>query len=391
MLSDKSAALVKATLPAVGTAIQGITTRFYATLFADHPKLERDLFNRGNQGRGDQQIALAGAIAAFAALLVADDAPSPARILSRIAHKHASLGITADQYRLVHDYLFSAIAAVLGDAATEDVIAAWDAVYWVMADALIGREAELYRGTGVDNGDVWISARVSTRTQESPDCIALTLTGQDAPLPPFRPGQYTSVAVTLPDDARQIRQYTITTAAAHTPAWRITVKRVAAEPGLPAGQVSNFIHDTVFEGDVLTVSHPFGDFALTSTPVPVLLVSAGIGCTPMLGILRHLVDTGDERPVCVVHADRSRATHPHRSELADLVSQLPAAAMRTWYSEIGIPADLADIDLPDGVQVYLCGPLQFMRSVHQHLAERGIPAAAIHYEVFGPDLWLQVA
>ncbi|HEU4363800.1 MAG TPA: hemin transporter, partial [Mycobacterium sp.] len=115
------------------------------------------------------------------------------------------------------------------------------------------------------------------------------------------------------------------------------------------------------------------------------------GCTTMLGMLRHLVDTGDQRPVWVVHADRSRAAHPHRSELADLVSQLPAAAIRTWYGEFGVPVDLADLDLPDGVQVYLCGPLPFMRAVRRHLVQRGVTAAAIHYEVFGPDLWLQVA
>lgn len=391
LLSPKSAVVVKASLPAVGAAIEDISSRFYATLFADHPELERNLFNRGNQARGEQQIALAGAIVAFATLLVADDAPPPDRVLSRIAHKHASVGITADQYRLVHTYLFAAVEAVLGDALTADVAAAWDEVYWLMANALIGSETELYSQAGVGAGDVWVPARVVARTQESPDCIALTLAGDGAPLPGFGPGQYTSVAVTLPDGARQIRQYTLTTATAHASAWRITVKRVAATPGSPAGEVSNFIHDNVFEDDPLTVSRPFGDLALAPAPVPVLLVSAGIGCTTMLGMLRHLIDTGDQRPVRVVHADRSRAAHPHRSELADLVSQLPAAALRTWYGEIGMPVELADIDLPDGVQVYLCGPLPFMRSARQHLVERGISGGAIHYEVFGPDLWLQVA
>lgn len=389
MLSAKSAAIVKETLPAVGAAIEEITRRFYATMFVDHPELERDLFNRGNQAKGDQQRALAGAIAAFATLLVADDAPPPDQVLSRIANKHASLGVTADQYQLVHDYLFAAIVAVLGEAITDDVASAWDEVFWLMADALMGREADLYSRAGVAPGQVWLSARVLTRTQESPDCIALTLTGVDAALPGFLPGQYTSVAVALPDDARQIRQYSISAAAPDL--WRVTVKRVDSVAGSPVGQVSNFVHDNVFEGDVLTLSRPFGDVTLAPEQVPVLLVSAGIGCTPMIGMLRHLVDTGDERPVWVVHADRSRAAHPHRSELADLVSQLPEAIMQTWYGEIGVPVDLAEMDLPDNVQVYLCGPLPFMQSVRQHLVDRGIPTEAIHYEVFGPDLWLQVA
>lgn len=389
MLSPQSAAVIKETLPAVGAAIEEITRLFYATMFADHPALERDLFNRGNQASGDQQRALAGAIASFAALLVADDAPPPDKVLSRIANKHASLGITADQYQMVHDYLFGAIVTVLGDAVTAEVAAAWDEVYWLMANALMGREADLYRRAGVDPGAVWLSARVLTRTQESPDCIALTLAGVDKALPEFRPGQYSSVAVTLPDGARQIRQYSISSA--DRGGWRITIKRVGAAAAAPAGQVSNFIHETVFEGDVLTLSHPFGDITLVPEEVPVLLVSAGIGCTPMIGMLRHLVDTGDQRPVWVVHADQSRAAHPHRSELSDLVAQLPDAIMRTWYGQIGMPVDLAEMALPDNVQVYLCGPLPFMQSVRQQLVDRGIPSDGIHYEVFGPDLWLQVA
>ncbi|MCV7315440.1 hemin transporter [Mycolicibacillus parakoreensis] len=389
MLNEKSAAVVKETLPVVGAAIEQITRRFYATMFVDHPELERDLFNQGNQARGDQQRALAGAIVAFAALLVADDAPPPDRVLSRIANKHASLGVTPDQYQVVHHYLFAAIATVLGDAVTDEVAAAWDEVYWLMADALMGREADLYAQAGVAAGEVWLSARVLTRTQESPDCIALTLEGVQSPLPAFLPGQYTSVAVHLPKGARQIRQYSISAAAPDR--WRITIKKIDAEAGSPVGQVSNFIHSDVFEGDVLSVSHPFGDITLTPEPVPVLLVSAGIGCTPMIGMLRHMVDTGDARPVWVVHADRSRAAHPHRSELADLVDRLPEAIMRTWYGEIGMPRALTDMPLPDDVQVYLCGPLPFMQSVQARLVERGIPVESIHYEVFGPDLWLQVA
>lgn len=389
MLSPRSAAIIKETLPAVGAAIEEITRLFYATMFADHPALERDLFNRGNQASGNQQRALAGAIASFATLLVADDAPPPDKVLSRIANKHASLGIMADQYQLVHDYLFAAIVSVLGDAVTDEVAAAWDEVYWLMARALIGEEAELYQRCGVAPGEVWLSARVLTRTQESPDCISLTLTGVDGALPEFRPGQYTSVAVTLPDGARQIRQYSISAVTGN--AWRITVKRVGEDADAPAGQVSNFIHDNVFEDDVLTLSHPFGDITLSPEEVPVLLVSAGIGCTPMIGMLRHLVDTDDQRPVWVVHADRSRAEHPHRSELADLVGQLPEAIMRTWYGQIGIPVNLADLELPENVQVYLCGPLPFMQSVREQLVGNGIPSDVIHYEVFGPDLWLQVA
>ncbi|WP_344749543.1 globin domain-containing protein, partial [Streptosporangium vulgare] len=145
MLSPDSAVIVRATLPAVGGAIQDISGRFYQMMFTDHPELLRGLFNRGNQANGEQQSALAGSIAAFATILVRRPDDRPDAMLARIANKHASLGITPEQYEVVHKYLFAAIAEVLGDAATPEVVAAWDEVYWLMANALIALEADLYR------------------------------------------------------------------------------------------------------------------------------------------------------------------------------------------------------------------------------------------------------
>src|ERR1700712_2320565 len=100
MLSPESTEVVRETLPAVGGAIGDITVLFYRKLFAAHPELERDVFNRGNQKQGEQQKALAGAIAAFATLQLDPDAERMRTVLSRIAHKHASLGVTADQYQI---------------------------------------------------------------------------------------------------------------------------------------------------------------------------------------------------------------------------------------------------------------------------------------------------
>lgn len=118
MLSDRSTATVRATLPAVGAAIGDIAGLFYEKLFEAHPELLRDLFNRGNQASGDQRTALAGSIAAFATALVEHPGTRPDVMLDRIAHKHASLGVTPEQYEVVHTHLFAAIADVLGDAVT---------------------------------------------------------------------------------------------------------------------------------------------------------------------------------------------------------------------------------------------------------------------------------
>ena len=213
MLSAKSVEVVRATLPAVGAAIGDITPIFYRRMFAAHPELERDLFNRGNQAQGDQARALAGAIAAYAAILVTDSGRTPDEILARIAHKHASLAITPEQYPIVHEHLFKAIAQVLGDAVTPAVAAAWDELYWSMADALIAMEARLYAGAGVAPGQGWRQLVVRERAQESPDTVSFVLAAPDgSTLPTAYPGQYISVAVRLPDGARQIRQYSLTRA-----------------------------------------------------------------------------------------------------------------------------------------------------------------------------------
>ncbi|WP_184397441.1 globin domain-containing protein [Nocardiopsis composta] len=398
MLSERSAPVVRATLPVVGAAIEDITDLFYRRMFAARPELLRDLFNRGNQASGEQRRALAGSIAAFATALVEHPGQPPEQMLSRIAHKHASLGVTSEQYKIVHEHLFAAIAEVLGDAVTPEVAAAWDEVYWLMADALIGAEAALYREAGTAEGDVFRTMAVTGRREEAHGVLALTLRRTDgAPLPAPRPGQYVSVQVELPDGAHQIRQYSLTSPPG-AEEWEISVKRVSPADG-PDGEVSAWLHEHARPGTELRVSHPFGDLVLADGDGPLLLASAGIGCTPVLAMLGHLAGTGSARPVTVLHADRSPAAHAHRAEQRRLVDAIPGAELHLWYEEPDASApeaspgraDLSALDLPAGLTAYLCGPLPFMRGLRTDLLHRGVPAASIHYEVFGPDLWLATA
>ncbi|WP_328940529.1 FAD-binding oxidoreductase [Streptomyces sp. NBC_00250] len=391
MLSEQAVPVVRATLPAVGGALDLITERFYGRLFAAHPELLRDVFNRGNQAGGEQRQALAGSIAAFAVALVEKPDTRPDVMLSRIAHKHASLGVTSAQYKTVHEHLFAAIVEILGEAVTPEVAQAWDEVYWLMANALIAVESRLYQEAGVAEGQVWRSMEIAERREETADTVSFVLRHADGtPTSAFRPGQYVSVQVPLPDGARQIRQYSLSTAPGR-PQWRITVKRV---DGDPAGEVSSWLHAHARVGDTLEVSAPFGDLVLPEGESPLLLASAGIGSTPMLAMLDHLAATGSTRPVMVLHADRTPASHAHAAELRRLVDSLPQGTLHLWYEEPGDSgaragrADITALDLPAGVTAYLCGPLPFLRSVRGDLVGRGVAAADIHYEVFGPDLWL---
>lgn len=392
MLSEQSTATVRATLPAVRAAIGEIAERFYEGLFAAHPELLRDLFNRGNQASGVQRQALAGSIAAFAGHLVERPDERPDVMLSRIAHKHASLGIAPEQYPVVHEHLFAAIAEVLGDAVTPEVAAAWDEVYWLMANALIALEKRLYARHEAGSPG-WRTWEVVGRDEETADVAAFRMRPADGgPLPEFRAGQYVSVRVTLPDGARQIRQYSLA-GAPGSPDRRIGVKRVRDE-GSPDGEVSNHLHTHVGIGGTLEVSAPYGDLVLDDTEAPVLLASAGIGVTPMIAMLEQLALTGHRAPVTVVHADRSPADHALRADHEAYAGKLAGSAVHFWYERdaegAGRPgrADLSSVPVAPGTRAYLCGPLPFMRAVRAQLLGKGVAAADIHYEVFGPDLWL---
>ncbi|MEU5614467.1 globin domain-containing protein [Streptomyces sparsogenes] len=396
MLSPESATVIRATLPAVGGALDEITARFYGTMFAEQPELLDGLFNRGNQASGEQRKALAGSIAAYAQALLANPDTRPDALLSRIAHKHAALGVTEDQYTIVHKYLFGAIGDVLGEALTPEAASAWDEVYWLMAGALIAQEARLYQEARVDPRHPWRQWTVVERREETPEVASFLLRpADDGTLPPARAGQYVSVRVRMPDGIHQTRQYSLSNAPGDR-LRRITVKRVANVADAPEGEVSSLLHRTVRAGDELTLSAPFGDVVLDDADTPLVLVSAGIGCTPMTAMLEHLAATGSTRPVWVLHADRTPADHALRADTRRLVAELPEARAEFWYerdaseepgSRQGL-MDLDGLDLPADADVYLCGSLPFMRAVRTGLLRAGIPARSIRYEVFGPDLWL---
>ncbi|GAA3492181.1 hypothetical protein GCM10018987_62640 [Streptomyces cremeus] len=115
----------------------------------------------------------------------------------------------------------------------------------------------------------------------------------------------------------------------------------------------------------------------------------------MSATLEHLAATGHRAPVTVVHGDRSPAAHPLRADHGRPAEKLPAATAHFFYEhpEPGHPADrtgpvdLSGVEVAPGTRAHLCGPLPFMRAVRARLLAKGLPAADVHYEMFGPDLW----
>src|SRR3954451_21682570 len=341
MLSERSRPVVEATLPVVGAHVGEIASRFYRHLFVEHPELLDGVFNRGNQARGEQQQSLAGSVATFASALVETPPRTPESLLSRIAHKHASLGISPDQYQVVHDNLMWAIVDVLGDAVTPEVAAAWDDVYWLMANALINQERGLYSARGVRPETVWRPWRVERKIRETDDVVTFVVRRIDDRLVKTSlPGQYVTVRMLMPDGVLQPRQYSLTRAddGKHR---QFTVKWVH-DGGMPDGEVSTLLCTTVDVGDVLTMSLPYGDVVLDDAGRPVVFASAGIGITPMAGMLSHLVAAGSGLDITLLHADLDEASWALREQVLDDVHALPNGSVHVWFergAQCSLPVD----------------------------------------------------
>jgi nitric oxide dioxygenase len=399
MISTAARPYIQASVPVLREHGLAITTRFYARMFDAHPEL-KNLFNMGNQASGAQQQSLAAAVFAYAANI--DNAAALGPVLERIVHKHAAVGIKPSHYPIVGRHLLAAIGEVLGEAATPDLIAAWDEAYWLLAGELIAAEARLYQRTGTQAGQLQ-RLRVLRTEREATDTVSIYLQTMEGASPGlFQPGQYVSVAMDWTEPGgtvprRQLRQYSLSDAP-DQPWWRLTIKR---EAGTPAGQVSNWLHEQVKAGDALHVSAAYGDF----TPVlegdaPLVLLSAGVGITPMVSVLKALARLNPTRPVVFAHAARDADHQALQADLREAASRMPHLRTVLFHEQgqghgtdqstayrgrMTLEPVLADVDL-DRAQVLMCGPLPFMRTQWDGLRQRGVPAERIHREVFGPEL-----
>jgi nitric oxide dioxygenase len=392
MISATARPYIDASVPVLREHGLAITRAFYANLFAEFPELT-NLFNMGNQANGVQQQSLASAVFAYAANIGNPGALGP--VVGRIAHKHASVGIRAEHYPIVGRHLLGAIAQVLGAAATPDLLAAWEEAYTSLATVLVEAERKLYAESGMGPGATR-AMRVSEVRSESADVVSIRLRPvDDQPLPPFLAGQYVSVTVKLDEGRTQTRQYSLSDANGQD-SLRISVKREAGEAGVPAGAVSNWLHANVNVGSELQVSHPYGDFRPdTESNEPVVLLSAGVGITPMISALKRIAQLNPQRYVLFAHAARDAAHHAHQQDLAEARKRMPNLQVVTFYENAQGDAsakagrmDIAQLPhWPRGeTNVYLCGPLPFMREQWKALLAAGVPVTRLHREVFGPEL-----
>ncbi|WP_373974964.1 globin domain-containing protein [Chitinibacter sp. SCUT-21] len=391
MLSKDALPFIQATLPVVKEHGAAITGHFYKRMFTHQPEL-KNLFNMGNQASGDQAQALAGAVYGYASNLGRTEITEP--ILNRIAHKHVSLGITPAQYTIVGRHLIASIGEVLGEAATKEILSAWDEAYWLMATDLIAREARIYQELAWQAGQDWDEMTIIDKQQAGDGAMAIYLRPSNgSPLRPFSPGQYISVGLDVPAlGLNQCRQYSLSQAAQDV--WRITVKREQPQQG-PAGNVSNLLHDAKQIGDTLRVGPPAGEFVLHADARPVYLISAGIGITPVLAMLQQLLAEQSTRKIVFAHASQSQNAIAHWDEVVAAIDALENGQLALWLDQpsqdnaaFNGRMDLSQIGpLQTEADFYLCGPLGFMAAQRQWLLAQGVAAQQIHYEAFGPDVF----
>jgi ferredoxin-NADP reductase/MOSC domain-containing protein YiiM/ferredoxin len=231
--------------------------------------------------------------------------------------------------------------------------------------------------------------------EESADVLSFEFAAEDgSPLPPALPGQYIMVRMRPGPDAPAVTRSYSLCGPPGTPNYRIGVKN---ERGLASG----FLHESVRAGSRLEVSAPRGSFTLASGATPVVLISAGVGVTPMLAILYGAAAThaGASRPVWWLHSARDRAHHSFAKETDDLLVALRASRRCVIYSRPA-PGDILGRDfdrpghlsiellhefgIPQDADFYLCGPPRFLEEFQKGLAAWGIPWPRVHVELFGP-------
>ena len=249
----------------------------------------------------------------------------------------------------------------------------------------------------------FVPYRVLDRTAESSVITSFRLAPvKGGPVPAFRPGQH--LTLRLPDG--QVRTYTVSSSPDALDSYRISVKREPSPPDLPdvpPGYGSGYLHNAVAPGGVVEVLEPRGAFVLDETSQrPVVLLSGGVGLTPMVSMLHRLATT--ERNVHFIHACENGNVHAHRDEVLQLARTVatlrPHFIYRTPSSEdlsarrcdsVGVvDRKLLQSLLPlDDYDFYLCGPPGFMKAVYRALLSLGVPKARIKYEFFGPATILE--
>ncbi|WP_445620280.1 NO-inducible flavohemoprotein [Kushneria sp. Sum13] len=388
MLNEKQLDVINATAPVVADNAETIAKTFYPLMFERYPHV-RSMFNMRHQETGEQPRALARSVVAYA--LNRNDPKALERLMYPIVNKHVAINLQPDQYAIVAECLMAAIGEVLGDAVTPEIADAWSGLYWEFADRLIAAEESTYQALEEAPGG-WRGERdfyLADRVAESEEIVSFYFKPLDQhPVRTFQPGQYLGVALDI-DGEQALRQYSLTSRPGDD-FYRISVKREGQ------GRASRHLHDHVKVGDHVRLLAPVGDMVLDDREAPVMLISAGVGQTPMLSLMAQALDAG--RQVIYLHGARNARVHAFHEHLKAMAEQYGSQlTYRYVYSDPTTPDELPHRGVIDHALLadylprdatpscYFTGPTGFMRDVDSALAALGIDTPYRHFEYFGPS------
>ena len=268
-------------------------------------------------------------------------------------------------------------------------------------------ETMLQKAEPVPTASGWEGFRtfvVDRKVPESDTITSFYLSPKDdEPLPPHLPGQFLTFRLGIPGQAKPVtRTYTISDSP-HAEYYRISIKRElspADRPELPPGLASGYFHNSVEPGTELCVRAPRGDFWLDPQgDTPVVLLSGGVGLTPMISMLNAIVAQDSKRQVWFIHGVRHGGEHAMGAHVRRMAAEHDNIHVHICYSEprsddvegrdyegpghVTLPL-LQGLLPPAAYDFYLCGPPPFMKSLFQGLLDWGVPESRIHYEFFGP-------
>lgn len=396
MASPETLAIVKATVPVLEEHGTAITTVFYKNMFKAHPEL-LDIFNETNQKLGRQQTALAMTVLAAAKHL--DKLATLLPQVTQISHKHRALQILPEHYPIVGQHLIGAIKEVLGEAATDEIIIAWTEAYDEIASVFIQIEHGMYEEA------MWQGFAPFTVTEKlavAEDIAAFTVVpvenhsehGQNIDVSQLNltAGQYITVK-TDPEDSDHIalRHYSLYSAS-NEKGIKFAVRR--DNHNEHHGLVSNYLHDHVEVGDTLLLSAPAGDFGLnqdlvSQNEIPLVLMSAGVGVTPVLAMLEAQVTVNPKRPIIWLYACQNEDHHAFNAKVDKLLGKADSVEKHIFYFELGQILDESRLaSLPKPADIYVCGSMPFMESMIDGLVALEHGVDSVHYEPFGPKMSL---
>ena len=405
VVSEENKAILKATIPAVAAAGVSFTKHFYHRMFSAVPCL-KNTFNATNQAVGKQPSRLFATVAE-AALSCVEDREFDELMAENIVHKHCALNVLGGQYAVVGEHLLGTISECL--TTDEKVLAAWGELYGQLADKLKKMEEALNQETEKKEGG-WRGLRefrLAEKTPVAEDIARFRFVPVDGgKVCSFRNGQYTTVWAKAEGwEYRQPRHYTLFTGERDENGLSVSIRK--------QGLMSEYLHGAEV-GTNVELSAPFGGFDLRGVEdmwandptTPIVLMSAGVGVTPLLSLLEGMAAGGESegRRVVWLHGARNEERHAYGEKVIEIAKGCEWLTRRVWYSgekegkegdeenlkefHFGGRMDLKDAEgvIPftdNRVVYYLCGPAGWMDVMLEKLEKGyGVGKERLLYESF---------